>query len=81
AKEIKLLQAQIANLETQKITDDIVVGLGSQQKVSTDQFNDFDKSTKVREQYLQQQVSLSSSDDREVDVGNQVKITTQGEVS
>lgn len=81
AKEIKLLQAQIANLDTQKITDDIVVGLGSQQKVSNDQFNDFDKSTKVREQYLQQQVSLSSSDDREVDVGNQVKITTQGEVS
>ncbi|ADA78599.1 hypothetical protein DR79_637 [Francisella tularensis] len=81
AKEIKLLQAQIANLDTQKITDDIVVGLGSQQKVSNDQFNDFDKSTKVREQYLQQQVSLSSSDDREVDVGNQVKITTQGEIS
>ncbi|MDE4944888.1 hypothetical protein NAI65_11130, partial [Francisella tularensis subsp. holarctica] len=31
AKEIKLLQAQIANLDTQNITDDIVVGLGSQQ--------------------------------------------------
>ncbi|MDE4976354.1 hypothetical protein NAI43_11760, partial [Francisella tularensis subsp. holarctica] len=36
AKEIKLLQAQIANLDNQKITDDIVVVLGSHQKVSND---------------------------------------------
>ncbi|MBK2356034.1 DUF3573 domain-containing protein [Francisella hispaniensis] len=82
ANKIKLLQAQIAKLGNQKIIDDAVVGLGSQQKASIGQFNDFDKSTKVRDQFLQEQVALGSSDvDREVDVGNQVKITTQGEVS
>lgn len=82
ANKIKLLQAQIAKLGNQKIIDDAVVGLGSQQKASIGQFNDFDKSTKVRDQFLQEQVALDSSDvDREVDVGNQVKITTQGEVS
>lgn len=48
ANKIRLLQAQIAKLDNQRITDDTVVGLGSQQKVSSDQFNDFDKSTKVR---------------------------------
>ncbi|APD50016.1 DUF3573 domain-containing protein [Francisella hispaniensis] len=82
ANKIKLLQAQIAKLDNQKIIDDAVVGLGSQQKASIGQFNDFDKSSKVRDQFLQEQVALGSSDvDREVDVGNQVKITTQGEVS
>lgn len=79
AYQIKLLQAQINNLNNGQSDDDHVTGLGSHQAT---QFRDDLSADKTKEQYLQEQIAIGSDDeDKGVDVGNQVKITTQGEVS
>ncbi|AIT09266.1 hypothetical protein LO80_04305 [Candidatus Francisella endociliophora] len=81
--QIELLQAQIQELDNKQNNDDIVTEFGSHQEaqfredISADHEND-----KIREQYLQEQIALGdSNDDKGVDVANQVKITTQGEVT
>lgn len=85
AYKIRLLQLQINSLNKQGSDDDLVVGLGSQQKASSQsksQFSDFNRSMRVEEQYMQEQLSLGSLDsEKSVDVGSQVRITTQGEIS
>ncbi|AJI58095.1 DUF3573 domain-containing protein [Francisella philomiragia] len=83
ANQIKSLQAEINNLNKQE-NSEVAVGLGSQQTNTNVEFGDFDKNVKIREQYLQEQMVIGAptdSDSDQVDVGDQVKITTQGEVT
>lgn len=83
AYQIKLLQAQIKELDDEQNSDDIVTEFGSHQNAQFREDLETEyNNQKFREQYLQEQLALDGSDsDDGVDVGDQVKITTQGEVT
>lgn len=83
ANQIKLLQTQIKELNNQPASGGDISDFGSQQQaqfkedITTDREED-----KLREQYLREQVALGDPESgKGVDVADQVKITTQGEVT